>query len=341
MAERVRVALDAMGGDHAPAVPVAGAVAAAREMPDVEVILVGDEGALAAELRRHAGAPALRTVHAAEVVAMDETPANAVRAKRENSMSVALRLVKGGGADAFVTAGNTGAALAAAMFELGRIRGIRRPALAVQLPGLGGPYLLLDVGANADCRPHDLVQFGLMGHVYSNRVLRVASPRVGLVSNGEEEGKGNELVKEAYGLLKASGLRFVGNVEGKDLPHNPVDVAITDGFTGNVLLKTAEGMATLIVESIKGAAKSSLRGKLGGWLLRPALRQALARLDPSEVGGAPLLGVDGVALVGHGRSDEKAIVSLIRAGADVARQGLVAAIADGLQQLKVGEGQTV
>ncbi|MHB0878203.1 MAG: phosphate acyltransferase PlsX [Anaerolineae bacterium] len=336
--ETIRVALDAMGGDHGPVVTVPGAVAASRELPGVEVILVGDETALRAELAK-TGAD-LRVVHAAQVVAMDEAPANAVRSRRDNSMSVACRLVKQGEAQAFVTAGNTGAALAAALFDIGRVRGIRRPALGVTLPSLGGQYLLLDIGANAECKPQDLVQFGLMGHVYASRVMGVAHPRLGLISNGEEAGKGNELVKEAYGLLKESGLNFVGNVEGKDLPHDHVDVAITDGFTGNVLLKTAEGMATLILETIRSSAKSSLRGKIGGALLRPILRQALAKLDYTEVGGAPLLGIDGVAVVGHGRSNERAIVSLIRAGAHSARQGLPQAIADGLQELRLREDQT-
>jgi phosphate acyltransferase len=336
--ERIRVALDAMGGDYGPAVTVPGAVAASRQLADVDVILVGDEAALKAEMAP-LGAN-LRIVHAGSVVGMDEAPASAVRSRRDNSMSVACRLVRQGEADAFVTAGNTGAALAASLLDIGRVRGIRRPALGVLLPSLGGQCLLLDVGANVDCRPQDLVQFGLMGHVYANRVMGIASPRLGLVSNGEEEGKGSELVKETYPLLKQSGLNFVGNVEGKDLPQDHVDVAITDGFTGNVLLKTAEGMATLILETVRRSAKSSLRAKVGGYLLRPALRQAMAKLDPSEVGGAPLLGIDGVALVGHGRSDVAAITSLIRAGAHCARQGLPKAIADGLQELRLREDQT-
>ena len=336
--ERIRVALDAMGGDHGPAVTVAGAVAASRQLADVDVILVGDEVALQAQLAQTGAS--LRVVHAPTVVAMDEAPANAVRSRRDNSMSVACRLVRQGEADAFVTAGNTGAALAAALFDIGRIHGIRRPALGVALPSLTGQYLLLDIGANVDCRPQDLLQFGLMGHVYASRVLGVASPRLGLISNGEEAGKGNDLVQEAFALLQDSGLNFVGNVEGKDLPNDHVDVAITDGFTGNVLLKTAEGIANLILETIKRSAKSSLRARAGGLLLRPALRQAMARLDYTEVGGAPLLGIDGVALVGHGRSNERAMVSLIRASVHCARQGLPRAIADGLKELTLKEDQT-
>lgn len=341
MGETIRVVLDALGGDSAPRVPLEGAVAAARELPGIRVIVTGDKTTIDRELRAIAGgaqAP-LEVVHAAEVVGMDETPAVAVRSRRDNSMSVGMRLVREGAADAFVTAGNTGAALAAALLDLGRIQGIRRPALATVMPGLHSGYLLLDIGANADCRPSDLVQFALMGQVYAGRILGCASPRIGLVSNGEEEGKGNELVKEAYGLLKQSGLRFVGNVEGKDLPHGVADVVVTDGFTGNVLLKTTEGVVALVLGAIKEAAKTGLRGRVGGLLLRPLLKQALAQLDPSEVGGAPLLGVAGVVLVGHGRSDVRAIVSLIRAGANAARQGLVGAIRGGLADMGMERDQ--
>ncbi|MGI6209255.1 MAG: phosphate acyltransferase PlsX [Anaerolineae bacterium] len=330
--KRIRVALDAMGGDHGVPEVVAGAIQAVATLPDVDVILVGDEAAISPGLQ---GAPDRVSVrHASQVVNMDEAPAAAVRSRPDNSMSVGLRLVKAGEADAFVTTGNTGAALAAALFELGRIRGVRRPALATLLPALEGQPLLLDVGANADCRPQDLVQFALMGTVYSSRVLGVASPRVGLISNGEEETKGNELVKEAHSLLKASGLRFVGNVEGKDLFTGMADVVVTDGFTGNVLIKTAEGVAMMIISLMRREAKASLRGQLGGLLLKPALRRALSGLDADEVGGAPLLGVNGVVLVGHGRSKRTAVVSLVRAGAEAARQGVVGAIAEGLGALQ-------
>ena len=339
MAEAIRVALDAMGGDRAPAVTVEGALAATRADHAVQVVLVGDEPTVRAELARRSGPPgsAVSIEHAPEVVRMDEAPASAVRSRPGNSMSVGMRLVKEGKADAFVTAGHTGAALAAALLELGRIRGIRRPALATLLPGLEGRYLLLDIGANPDCRPQDLLQFALMGHVYSNRALGVPSPRIALLSNGEEEGKGNQLVKATYPLLKGSHLRFLGNVEGKDLPHNSADVVVTDGFTGNVLIKTAEGVAALVFGLLKQQVTASLRGKLGGLLLRPSLRKAAALLDYTEVGGAPLLGVNGVVAVGHGRSDSRAIASLIRVGATAARQGIVGAIATGLGEMAAEE----
>ena len=341
MTEKIRVALDAMGGDRAPQVTIEGAIASVHELPDISVGLVGNEPVIRKELACFAKdeSNSLSVIHAPEVVAMDEAPANAVRAKPGNSMSVGMRLVKDGHADAFVTAGNTGAALAAALFELGRIRGIRRPALATVLPGLGSHYLILDIGANADCRPMDLVQFAFMGHVYSKQVLGITSPRIGLVSNGEEEGKGNQLVKETFPLLRDSGLRFIGNVEGKDLPYDVADVVVTDGFTGNIMIKTAEGIAALILDTVRGAATSSLRGKLGGLLLRPALKKALAQLDYTEVGGAPLLGVAGAVIVGHGRSNSKALVSMIRAGANVARQDVVGAIRSGLGDITVVKDQ--
>ncbi|MGQ9554553.1 MAG: phosphate acyltransferase PlsX [Anaerolineae bacterium] len=341
MTEKIRVALDAMGGDRAPQVTIEGAIVSVHELPDISVVLVGNEPVIRKELARFAKdeSDSLSVIHAPEVVAMDEAPANAVRAKPGNSMSVGMRLVKDGHADAFVTAGNTGAALAAALFELGRIRGIRRPALATVLPGLGSHYLILDIGANADCRPMDLVQFAFMGHVYSKQVLGITSPRIGLVSNGEEEGKGNQLVKETFPLLRDSGLRFIGNVEGKDLPYDVADVVVTDGFTGNIMIKTAEGIAALILDTVRGAATSSLRGKLGGLLLRPALKKALVQLDYTEVGGAPLLGVAGAVIIGHGRSNSKAIVSMIRAGANVARQDVVGAIRSGLGDITVVKDQ--
>lgn len=330
-----------MGGDHGPEVTIAGALAAIRELPGVEVLLVGDEPAVRARLGAlgEGGNPRLEVVHASETVGMDESPAAAVRAKRDNSMSVGMRLVKAGMADAFVTAGSTGAALAASLFELGRIPGVRRPALATLLPGTDCRYLLLDIGANADCRPQDLVQFGLMGHVYAGRVLGVQAPRIGLLSNGEEEGKGSQLVKEAFPLLSQSRLRFIGNVESKDLIHGVADIAVTDGFTGNILIKTAEGTAGLITQGIRDAANSDLRSKLGGLLLKPALRRAFAGLDYAEVGGAPLLGVAGVVVVGHGRSNVRAITSLIRAGADAARGDVVAAIGNGLREFDLLKDQ--
>lgn len=341
MTDQVVVALDAMGGDHGPEEMVAGAVAALKVMPHLSVILVGDEAQLTPLVERGGSHERLTLQHASQVVSMDEAPAAAVRARPDNSMSVAARLVKTGEAHAFVTPGNTGAALAASLFGIGRIRGIRRPALAVSMPSLEGRYLILDVGANTECRPSDLLQFGYMGHVYSSRVLGVGSPRVGLLSNGEEDVKGNELVKAAFPLLKKAPLRFVGGIEGKDLPHGLADVVVTDGFTGNVLIKTAEGVVTLILGIIRQQAKADLRGKLGGMLLRPGLKRGLSRLDYTEVGGALLLGVDGVVVVGHGRSKRDAIASLIRAGAEASRQRVVAAIADGLGALGSAEEEAL
>jgi len=334
MAGLVTVALDAMGGDHAPQATVQGAVLALRDDPDLAVLLVGDEARLRSELGRHGHAERLEVVHASEVVAMDEAPARAVRARPDNSMSVGMRLVRAGRAAAFATAGNTGAALASALFELGRIRGIRRPALATVMPAADGFFLILDIGANADCRAADLVQFGLMGRVYAERVLGIAEPRVALISNGEEQGKGNELVKEATAAFLRSNLRFVGNVEGKDLPLRLADVVVTDGFTGNVLIKTAEGVAYLIVELLRRELRGSWRGRVGALLARPALRRVFRQLDYAEFGGAPLLGVDGVVVVGHGRSDARAIAGMLRAAKRAAQQDLVVQIAEGLVELE-------
>jgi len=341
MTDQTRVALDAMGGDHGPTEAVAGALEAVAALPYVDVVLVGDRAQLEPLVAQAGANPRISIHHASQVVAMDEAPATAVRSRPDNSMSVAAGLVKAGAADAFVTPGNTGAALAASLFSLGRIKGIRRPALAATIPSLEGRFLILDVGANTECRPYDLLQFGFMGHVYADRVLGIGSPRVGIVSNGEEEGKGNDLVKAAYPLLKASDLRFVGALEGKDIPNGLADVLVTDGFTGNVMVKTAEGIMGLLLGLIRDEAKTSLRGKIGGGLMRPVLRQAVKRLDYNEVGGAPLLGVDGVVVVGHGRSKRTAIASLIRAGAEAARQGVVQAIADGLGALSSVEEDAV
>jgi len=331
---RVRVAVDAMGGDNAPEAAVAGALLATSSDDDLQVILVGRESVVAEQVDRLGGPRqrGIEVLHAGEAVGMDEAPAAAVRAKPQNSMSVGMRLIKSGDADAFVTAGNTGAALVAGLVGLGRIPGVRRPALTVVFPGVSRPCLVLDIGANADCKPIDLVQFGLMGCVYAEKVLGVPNPTVGLISNGEEEGKGNQLTREAFALLQESGLSFVGNIESKDLGYAACTVAVTDGFTGNVLIKGAEGVAKLMTDLIRKEAGSSLPGRIGGLLLRPSFRRVSKRLDYAEVGGAPLLGLDGVVLVGHGRSSARAVASMVRAGAEAARQGIVDAIKAGLQE---------
>ena len=342
----MKIVVDAMGGDHAPAVVVDGAVQAARDL-GLEIILVGRQEAIQAELRQHdtAGLP-LTVHHTSEVIEMDEHPAAAVKAKRDSSMVVGMELIKRGGADvgagptarppradAFFTAGNSGGALAAALFRLGRIRGIQRPALSTIFPSQTpqGYCFLLDIGANADCKPEYLVQFALMGSVYAERVLGVPNPRVAIVSNGEEEGKGNQLVQETVPLLRASGLHFVGNVEGKDIPWGLADVIVTDGFTGNVIIKLAEGVSRMMMDIIKQELTSRNVSKVGALLAKPAFDQVKRRLDYREYGGAPLLGVDGVVIVGHGRSDALAVRNGIRMAAQAVENGVLEAIKQGIK----------
>ncbi len=322
-----------MGGDYAPPVAVEGGVWAAREY-GVEVILVGREEDVRRELARHdTSGLSLPIVHASQVIEMEEHPAAAVKAKKDSSMVVGIDLVKRGEAEAFVTMGNSGGALAAALFGLGRIRGIKRPALSTVYPTTPGLCFMLDVGANTDCKPEYLLQFAYMGAAYAERVLGVVNPRVGIVSNGEEETKGSILVQEAHQLLKKSGLNFIGNVEGKDIPAGMADVVVTDGFTGNVIAKLSEGLATSLLGIIKEEIKKSPLATVGALLSRPAFDQVKKRLDYAEFGGAPLLGVDGVVIVGHGRSNAKAVKNAVRVAKRAVEGGMLAAIKEGLQSL--------
>jgi glycerol-3-phosphate acyltransferase PlsX len=328
----MKIVVDAMGGDRAPAVVVDGALQAARDLA-VEIVLVGQRGAVQAELDRYDTAGVGLTLrHASEVIEMDEHPAAAVKAKKDSSMVVGMEMLKRREADAFFTAGNSGGALAAALFRLGRIRGIKRPALSSVFPSQTpqGHCFLLDIGANVDCRPEYLLQFAIMGSVYAERVLGVANPRVAIVSNGEEEGKGNQLVQETVPSLKSSTLNFVGNAEGKDVPWGLADVFVTDGFTGNVMIKLSEGVAKFLLDVIKEEITSRSVSKVGGLLAKPAFDEVKRRLDYREYGGAPLLGVDGVVIVGHGRSDALAIRNGIRMAAQTVENGVLEAIKQGL-----------
>lgn len=341
----MKIAVDAMGGDHAPAVVVDGAVEAARAF-QTDIVLVGQEEAVNAELARHdlTGLP-LSVVHASQVIEMKEHPAAAVKAKPDSSMSVALRLVKDGAADAFVTAGNTGGALAASLFTLGRIPGIRRPALSTVYPTLKGFCLLLDIGANTDCKPEWLLQFALMGSAYAERVLGVPNPRVGLVSNGEEETKGSELVQAAHQLLRASRLNFVGNVEGKDIAPHMADVVVTDGFTGNVIIKLSEGLGAMMKAMIREEITRDPLSAIGGLLAKRAFDRVALRTDYSEYGGGALLGVNGVVIVGHGRSNARAIRNAIRVAIQAVENRVVEtirqAVAEMGQPVKAGEPEEV
>jgi len=329
--DKLMVVVDAMGGDAAPSAPVEGAVLAAREF-GVSVILTGPQDVVNAELAKHDRAGlSLRVVHADEVVEMVDHAAASARNKRGSSIGVGLDLVKGGEAQAFVSMGNTGAVMAAALLGgLGRIAGVKRPALCSVYPTCKGFCLLLDIGANADCRPEYLAQFGLMGSVYAKAILGIDNPRVGIVSNGEEEGKGNELVKEAYQLLKGSKLNFIGNVEGKDVPAGLADVVVTDGFTGNVIVKTSEGVAKLILDSLRQEIMRSPISQIGGLLAKGAFKRAGQCLDYTEFGGAVLLGVDGIVIVGHGRSNAWAVRSAVRVAGQAVRLGVVETIRQGI-----------
>lgn len=317
---RITVALDAMGGDQAPRVVVDGALAAARQWPNVRVILVGDEAAIRGCLAGAAlpGNVVLR--HASQVVDMCDAPGAAVRHKRDSSISVGITLVRGGEAQAFLSVGNSGAVMAAAMVILKPQPGVDRPAIATLIPTKREQVVLLDAGATADCKPHHLVQFARLGEAYARAVLGRARPRVGLLSIGEEPTKGDELTKETHQLLlQAEDVHFVGNIEPKEMVRGEVDVVVCDGFVGNLMLKAGEGFGELIRDLLKQAAGSSLLARIGGLLLRPALRGVFGRFDYAAIGGAALLGVNGVVLIGHGRSDARAITNAIGTAATTAR----------------------
>ena len=296
-----------MGGDRAPVEIVAGAVAARSER--VEPVLYGQRAVI------EPLASGLEVVHAPQIVGMDEKPADAARAKRESSLFAACRAVGEGGADAVVSAGNTGALLAAALVEIRRLRGVHRPAIAIPLPTLCGVSVLIDGGANADARPEDLLQFAHMAAVFAEEILGIREPAVALLSIGEEPEKGNRLVRDAHPLLAESPLRFTGNVESRDLLTGPADIVVCDGFTGNVALKALEGAVRTTLESLRGEIESSVRGKLGGLLIRPAARALRTRLNPETYGGAYLLGLRGLALSAHGNSSRTAIENAIRLAA--------------------------
>ena len=332
-----RIVVDAMGSDNYPRPDVEGAVMAAREY-NVEIVLTGDASKIQPILdsANAAGLP-IRIVHAPEMLTMHDKGEDLVMKARhkdaQNSMAVGLDIVKRGEADAFVTAGNTGAGMVTSLFRLGRIRGVDRPALAPVFPTATGTCIVLDIGANPDCKPENLLQFGIMGSVYAERARGVKNPRVGLISNGEEAGKGSELVKGAYPLLANSNLNFIGNVEGKEVFGGHADVAVTDGFTGNVLLKSTEAVAKLIIEKIKESIKGGgPLAMLGGILVKPAMGKIKKMLDPSEEGAAPLLGVNGLVFIGHGRSDALAIKNAIRVAKEAAESKVLDAMKSAIEE---------
>jgi len=322
------IAVDAMGSDKAPKPEIEGAILAAKQH-HVRVLLVGREEQLRVELAHHPSAQHLpiELVNATEVIGMDEKVAQAVRSKKDSSMRVGLRLVREGRAAGFITAGNTGAAMATAKMVLGALPGVDRPALAAVFPSSkGSATILVDVGANVDCKPQNLEQFAIMGDMYSRTIFNIARPRVGLLSVGEEESKGNDLTKEAYPRLKALPLNFVGNVEGRDLYNGNADVIVCDGFIGNVALKVSEGLVEAMRFLLKESLKSTISSQVGALLSKQAFADFKKRLDYSEYGGAPLLGLKGVCIVGHGSSNANAIKNAIRIAAQFAESKVNAKI---------------
>ncbi|GFR36521.1 phosphate acyltransferase PlsX [Thermobrachium celere] len=308
----MKVVIDAMGGDKAPFEIIKGAVDAAREL-NVDLILVGKQEIIQEELKKHnIEGLNIEVVNATEIIENNESPTMAIRRKKDSSLVVAFKLLKEGRADALVSAGSTGAILAGGIFLLGRINGIDRAALTPVIPGKNGPFVIVDAGANADCKPNNLLQFALMGEVYANKVLGINNPKVGLANIGAEEEKGNELTKQSYRILKENIKGFVGNIEGRDIPNGDVQVVVCDGFTGNMILKVYEGVAATIFDILKSEIMSSTMTKIGGMLLKPVFKKFKRKFDYTEYGGAILLGVEGLVIKAHGSSNAKAFKNAIR-----------------------------
>jgi phosphate acyltransferase len=324
------VAVDAMGGDHAPRVVVEGALLAAREL-GTEIILVGQKDAVEYELRRHAAQSApLAVVPASQIITMDESPSAGLR-KKDSSMKVAFEMMKRGQAHAVVSAGNSGAMMAAGMLVMGTLFPVTRPAISIIVPSRTKGTVLIDAGANVDCKPDHLLHFAIMGSVYAEQVMAIPNPRVGLLSNGEEESKGNELTRAARELIADTALNYIGYVEGRDIFDGRVDVIVCDGFTGNVVLKTMEGVAGFVGEILKGAFKKNLPSRLGYLMSRKALREAYSRVDYAEYGGAPLLGLNGIAIIAHGGSSPRAIKNAIRVAGESVAHDVNGHISEALQ----------
>ncbi|HSN94187.1 MAG TPA: phosphate acyltransferase PlsX [Anaerolineaceae bacterium] len=327
----IRIVLDAMGSDSRPAPELEAAPRLIAKYPDLELLLVGNQADLEPKLKAlGAEDPRIKVINATQALEMSDHIQEA-RAKKDNTMQVGMDLIKAGKADAFVTAGNTGMAMYFAMKTLGMIEGVARPCLVAVLPVEGGQCVVTDIGANAECRPEFLVQFGQMGSVYARQLFGLKEVKVGLIANGEEEGKGNELVKAAFPLMKAQVPGFVGNIEGKELFAGQVNVAVTDGFTGNVLLKSTEAVAKLILRNLKAGLMQSFFTKLGALLAKPAFMAVRKQLDPSEIGSAPLLGVNGLVFIGHGRSDGKAMVSAVERAINAVKSNLLAELSSSMK----------
>ncbi len=329
----IKIAVDAMGSDHAPHSEVDGAVTAARAW-DVGVILVGREDVVRPLVKERGGdSLPIEVRHAPQVIAMDEQPVAALRRKKDSSVHIAAALVRDGESSGLVSAGNTGAVMATSKMLIGVVPGVDRPALATVVPTLKGHAVLLDVGANLTCKPHHLIQFALMGHLFSKKIVGVSSPRVGLMSVGEEESKGTDLTKEVHRSLKGLQINFIGNVEGRDIYNGRADVIVCDGFTGNVALKTSEGLVEAVLTLLKDELSSNLQTRVGALLSQQSFRRLKKRLDYSEYGGAPLLGLRGVSIICHGRSSANAIKNAIRVAKEFAENQINAMLEEELNQL--------
>lgn len=327
----MRIALDAMGGDFAPEVTIAGALEAVKEYDDIHVILSGDKHKIAASLQNwRYPQEKISIYHASEVVEMHESPSFVLRRKKDSSIRKAVELVKNNEADAVVSAGHSGVAMATALFLLGKLSNVDRPAIATIMPSLTGHFLLIDAGANVDCKPENLLEFAYMGNAYYKAIFNTYSPRIALLSIGEEDTKGNELTKEAFKLLKNTNLNFIGNIEGKDIFSGSADVIVCDGFIGNIVLKVSEGLAETIMKMLKHEIANVTTGKLGYMMIKPAIKNFKKRTDYSEYGGAPLLGINGTCIISHGRSTARAIKNAIRVASDMAKKRVHEVIANAL-----------
>jgi len=324
----MKIVLDAMGGDHAPSKIIKGAVEACNLYNDIKIVLVGPVDIINQELGYNYNRDQIEIVNAEEIIEMNESPTKAIRKKKDSSIVKGMDLVKNNQADAFISAGNTGAVMAAGLFRLGRLTGIKRPSILINFPNINGQTIVLDNGANTDTKPENLLQFAIMGQIYAKDVIGIDNPRVGLLSIGEEKEKGNQLVKESYTLFENDQRlnNFVGNVEGRDIFNGNCDIVVCDGFVGNVVLKTTEGVASLMFKLLKDAFTKNLRTKMAYLLLKPYLRILKEKTDYRQYGGAPLLGVNGVVVISHGSSDEIAILNAIKVARDTVNNNVVKAI---------------
>ncbi len=329
----MRIALDAMGGDYAPDVNIQGAIETVCNSKDIDIILVGDESVLIRELSgQRYPQNRISIKHASQTIGMDEPPTAAIRKKRDSSIRRGLDLVKTGEADGFVSAGHSGAVMATALLLLGTSDVVDRPAIAAIMPTLKAPFVLIDAGANIHCKPDNLLQFALMGSTYCSHILGRKEPRVALISTGEEDTKGNELTKETFKLLKEADINFIGNADGKDIFTGDIDVIVCDGFTGNVILKTSEGLADNMIKMIKREVAKLTTGRIGYLLIKPALKNFKKKTDYDEFGGAPLLGIKGTCIISHGRSTSKAIRNALRVASDFAEKKVYDIISSAIEQ---------